>query len=228
MPKSTMLKIEKDTRSPEPNSDPTQEVGADGNDPQEASVWATPGGFPGATLFGPVDTGPGLAGPALAEMLERCEMLIGQTVASFRRQAGRGVVDADDLRQEARLQTIDLLRDYRPERNGNLEAYLRTKLRWRVANYLRAERRRGRAVPLDEETIRHPSAELQTSLHAGFENPRLAGALRRLSPRQRAVIARIYGQERATRQIAAELGVSPQAVTALRRRAEASLKRDLE
>lgn len=166
---------------------------------------------------------------SLEALLVRYEPLVLRLVASFRVQVRTGVVDEDDLRQEARTQMIGLLREYRPQLNGNLEAYLHTKLRWRVANYLRAERRRIRAaVPLDEDAIKHPAVELESHLNVGLAHPRLGNALRRLSPRQRAVIARFYGQEQTVRQIAGALGVTPQAVTALRRRAEAALRDALE
>ncbi|MCL5025951.1 MAG: sigma-70 family RNA polymerase sigma factor [Chloroflexi bacterium] len=165
----------------------------------------------------------------LEDLLSRYEPLVLRVAASFRVQVRAGVVDEDDLRQEARAQMIGLLREYQPRLNSNLEAYLHTKLRWRIANYLRAERRRNRlAVPLNEDTMQHPAVELETRLHAGLEHPRLGNALRRLSPRQRAVIARFYGHEQSVRQIAGALGVTPQAVTALRRRAEAALREELE
>ena len=52
----------------------------------------------------------------------------------------------------------------------------------------------------------------------------IARAIERLSPRQRAVIAGIYYREVKVRALAAELQVTPQAVTALHRRALAALR----
>jgi RNA polymerase sigma-70 factor (ECF subfamily) len=165
---------------------------------------------------------------SLDALLAQYEPVLLQIVASFRAQVRAGIADEDDLRQEARMQTYCLLRDFRPELNGNMEAYLRVKLRWRVANYLRAERRRRRLlVPLEEETLNHPTEEPAPTVWAGLDHPHLERALRGLSPRQRAVIARFYWQEQTVRQIAGALGVSPQAVTALRRRAEAALRETL-
>jgi RNA polymerase sigma factor (sigma-70 family) len=166
-------------------------------------------------------------GENLEVLLNRYEPVLRQIAASFRFQVrtGGGALDEDDLRQEARIYLIDLLRDFRPELNGNLEAYLRTKLRWRISNYLRSERRRRRLMdPLDLETVPHPTEEMRPRLPTGMDNPRLEAALHRLSPRQRAVIARFYWQERTVREIAREMKVTTQAVTALRRRAEMALR----
>jgi DNA-directed RNA polymerase specialized sigma24 family protein len=53
----------------------------------------------------------------------------------------------------------------------------------------------------------------------------LAHALGSLSPRQRAVITALYFKDRAVPEVSADLDVSPQAVTALHRRALLELRR---
>lgn len=159
---------------------------------------------------------------AIAELYRRFKPLLARTLRELR----LGPHEADDASQEIVRQFLELVREFSPERQVSFTTYIRSKLRWRIANYLRAERiRRGRMLPLldaNGKPIIEPSVEFQeptelSSLH-------LRRALARLSPKQRAVIARYYWQQRTTQQIARELGLTPPATTALRRRAEAALR----
>ena len=136
-------------------------------------------------------------------------------------------IDRADVEQEAALQTCNLIRAFDPARGVSLPVFVRSALSWRLANYLRAEARRVATVPLAAvhlEEIADTAADLGAG---GLANPRLQRAIGRLSPRQRAIIAGRYFRERTTRQLAEELGLTEQAITSTRRRAEAALRRDI-
>lgn len=101
-------------------------------------------------------------------------------------------------------------------------------LRRRMAQVARAaQRRSGRLRSLGPADEERAASELETGLDAQVGSPDLAGALRRLAPRERAVIARVYWQEMTAAEIAARDGVDPAAIRKLRRRAEAELRRML-
>ncbi len=162
---------------------------------------------------------------SLAVLCERYRPLIA-AVATRQRSLPPGV-DRSDVEQETAAALCELAREFEPDRGIPLGAYLKAKLGWRVWHYLRGERRRTGHLPLDAVDVEAiPDSVVETPT-PGVASPRVARALRRLSPRQRAVIAGIFWRERTEREIARELNVSHQAVTALRRRAEASLRKSL-
>ncbi len=165
-------------------------------------------------------------GPALRALCDRYWPLAAGVIAKMvsRRPAG---VDVADVEQEAAEQLCEMIRQFDPSRRVNLTTYLQKGLKWRVANYLRAEARRAAHLPLAAAPLHQLADEAADSPSLGLDNPRLGRALRRLSPRQRAVIAGFYWRERTTEELSAELGVTPQAVTGLRRRAEGALRREL-
>jgi len=135
-------------------------------------------------------------------------------------------VEKEDLQQEAALGLIELILGNLPI-HGALAPYLQQKLKWRLANYLRAERRRSGRLPIPQ---RLPGATKLSPVLAGpatLRGTRLRSLLRSLSPRQRTVLFQQHWQDLGTRQIARRLGISVQAVTALRRRAEESLRQSL-
>ncbi|MBI2940459.1 MAG: sigma-70 family RNA polymerase sigma factor [Chloroflexi bacterium] len=156
-------------------------------------------------------------------LYRRFRPLLEATVASFR----RGYAGHADLSQETARFFLELVRAFSAEREGNFATYLKARLHWHIARYLRAEdRRRGRECGLVDshgELLVEPAVPGPEPV--GIANPRLRRALARLSPRQRAIIAGFYWQDRETQEIACELGVTTQAVTAVRRRAEATLRR---
>ena len=163
---------------------------------------------------------------ALQDLCQLCRPVLTATVEGFARRARADGVDMEDLHQEAAEDLLELARGFDPTRGPAFGAYLRSNLRWRLANYLRAEERRmgpfekGVGVEvLDEIAAPQPAPPLA--------NPKLARALRHLSPRQRMVVAGIYWQERSVADVAHELGVTRQSVTALRRRAEKVLRDEM-
>ena len=141
-----------------------------------------------------------------------------------------GLVRADnDLRkellQEAWVAALELTPDFDASMGISFIDYLRSRLRWRLRTYLRDEWRRNRSsklMPL--ENARTGSRRFDP---AAMRAPDLRSAIRRLSPRQRSVIAARYVEGRRTTEIAASLGISRQAVTKLLRRAHQALREDL-
>ncbi len=164
-------------------------------------------------------------GESLETLCERYRPLIAATAARYRSLPPG--VERSDVEQEAARALCELALEYQPDRGTPLAAYLKSKLGWRVSHYLRNEKRRTGHLPLeavDVEAIPESVVEAPTP---GISSPRIARALRRLSPRQRAVIAGIFWRERTEVELASELQVSYQAVASLRRRAEASLRKQL-
>jgi RNA polymerase sigma factor (sigma-70 family) len=162
---------------------------------------------------------------SLAALCERYRPLIGAIVARYRSLPVG--VERSDVEQEAARALCELALEYEPARGIPLSAYLRAKLGWRVSHYLRQEKRRTGHLPLDSVDLEAVRESVVESPSPGIASPRIARAIGRLSPRQRAVIAGVFWRERTEKEIARELNVSHQTVTALRRRAEASLRKQL-
>ena len=169
--------------------------------------------------------GDGAAGAAL---LDRYGPLLAAAIARCSPRLPGGAVSEDDLRQEAHLHFFELLRAYRGDSAVSFGAYLKQKLRWRLANYVRAERRRQRGgEPLSTAHLDLVQDTLRAGLGGDLENPRLRSALRQLSPKRRAVLFRLHCQGQPVAEVATSLGVTPQAVMATRRRAEAQLRESM-
>ncbi len=144
--------------------------------------------------------------------------------------------EAEDARQEVQRLFLELLYEYDHRRNGNFEAYMCTMLKWRVHNFGRTSRR---IAPPDaahnqslsdeitaylaEQCLRKGKPTAEPAIHAELEI-----ALQALTPKQKTVLYAIYWQDRRVVDIAARMGVSPQAVRAIRQRAEKLLRRQLE
>jgi RNA polymerase sigma factor (sigma-70 family) len=163
---------------------------------------------------------------AMTRLLDRYRPLLISVARRSRRVLPVGV-ERGDVEQEASKCLCELVHAFDPTRGTPLGAYLKAKLGWRVAHYLRAEARRSGHRRLEDLDVEEIAGSVVEDPEPGVANPRVVRALRRLSPRQRAVIAGIFWRERTTRELAAELKVKPPAVTALRRRAERSLRDDL-
>ena len=140
------------------------------------------------------------------------------------------LIRADDelrreLRQEAWVAALELAPAFDRSMGVSFIDYLRSHLRWRLRTYLRVERRRNRSskvMPLERV-----SAGSRRFDPAAMREPDLRSAIRRLSPRQRSVIAARYVEGRRTTEIAASLGISRQSVAKLLRRAHQALREDL-
>jgi RNA polymerase sigma factor (sigma-70 family) len=144
---------------------------------------------------------------------------------------GRGGqrVDHAELRQEALTELVAVAREQHAGPSGDFAELAVARLKRRMAAVVRAERNRAfRIRPLDPDRDDRAAAEGDTRLSAQVESPTLARALRRLPPRERAVIARVYWQELTAAEIAEREGVDPPAVRKLRRQAEAALRRALQ
>ena len=141
-----------------------------------------------------------------------------------------GMVRADgDLRkellQEAWVVALELTPDFDDSKGISFTDYLRSRLRWRLRTYLREEWRRSHSSKsMLLENVRSGSGRFDPATVRG---PDLRSAIRRLSPRQRSVIAARYVEDRRTTEIAASLEISRQSVTKLLRRAHESLRQDL-
>jgi RNA polymerase sigma factor (sigma-70 family) len=135
-----------------------------------------------------------------------------------------GAIDRAELEQEAARALLELASSFDP-RDGDFRTYAIDHAHRRLARLLRAERRRrSRIFPLDGRDEARLAADPTTRFDAEVENPRLRRALRRLSPRLRALIARIYWDGRTTREIADEQGGSAEATRRMLNRAQARLR----
>lgn len=166
---------------------------------------------------------------ALEDLWECCVPIIESEI---RAQRGINRTDADDLAQEAALLLLDLVGSAAPPANPApdfAERFARS-LHWRIHSYLRRERRRHRReVPGEVEKLEQALAKRAAGAsQAGPSGRALQRAIAQLSPRQRAVIVGLYEREATVATLAAEEHVSPQAITALHRRALLSLRRLLD
>ena len=164
---------------------------------------------------------------AMEELLRRYMPLILKETRRFRHAENTDVcLSTEDVRQEAVLQLIQLVKEYSESSGACFGSYLKQKLRWRLHNYLRRERRRAlTTIGLDCPEVEQLASELDHVVEFDLDNPRLRSAFRRLSPRQRLVLAKMFWQDKTVREIAAELRVTPQAIGALHRRALRQLRK---
>jgi RNA polymerase sigma factor (sigma-70 family) len=137
-------------------------------------------------------------------------------------------VEPADVEQEATTQVCALIREYDASHGTSLPVYVGRLLKWRLVNYLRDEARRASHAPLEAARLEEIADETADMPEPCLVAPRLRRALRKLSPRQRAVIVGIYWRQRTARQVADELGLTKQAASGARRKAEEILRRELE
>jgi len=139
--------------------------------------------------------------------------------------------DPDDALQEVRLIFLELLRAYQSERNRNFDAYMTEMLRWRVHNRTRIPTHPAYHQSLsDEITARLAEQALaEHDLSDVFCNSAaVRWAMGFLTPKQRAVLAALYLQGRTAPELARHMRISPQAVRAIRARAETTLRQLLK
>ena len=115
---------------------------------------------------------------------------------------------------------LELVREYDPRSEVPFGLFFKERLRWRLHNLLRRERKRSLAlVRLDSPEVKWLAERLEQGAGIDFRNPRLAGAFKMLSPRQRLVLERLFWEEKSIREIASELRLTRQAVGGVKRRA---------
>jgi DNA-directed RNA polymerase specialized sigma24 family protein len=171
---------------------------------------------------------------ALAALVERFRPLLLSAAKQNRPFAPLPTVDDDDLRQQAALSLIELTLEYKAEL-GPVGSYLKNKLGWRLANYVRAERRRsGFGKPVAQKTMapralekKTPKVGLLGRRRPGLRGVSLQSALRQLTPRQRAIIYKHHWEDKTSVDVARELGITHQSASAMRRRAEEVLREEL-
>lgn len=167
------------------------------------------------------------------EAMETLLTLYAPLIAKQARQFGRfgstnPCVSNEDLKQEASLLLVQLVREFRVDSGVPFGSYLKQKLRWRLHNYLRRERTRVFATTdLDSPEVEQVAVELDLIPEVGLDNPRLRAAFRQLSPRQRTVLVKTFWEDKTTRKVADELGITVQAIGALQRRALRRLRENM-
>ncbi len=170
-------------------------------------------------------SGPDESGPEPAASIDQLAFGVDKAVditASLIRADGEL---KRELLQEAWVAALELAPEFDRSVGVSFIDYLRSRLRWRLRTYLREEWRRNRSsklMPL--ENVRAGSRRFDP---AAVSEPDLRSAIRRLSPRQRSVVAAKYVEGRRTVEIATSLGISRQSVAKLLRRAHESLREAL-
>lgn len=148
------------------------------------------------------------------------------------RHRGAGLVNpclsSEDLRQEASLMLIELVKEFKLGHGVPFGSYLKHKIRWRLHNY---RRRQQNQVLTNSDLDSSEGDQLATEpepLHTfSLDHPLLRSAFRQLSPRQRMVLIKTFWEDKSFGQTAIDLGVTPQAVGALQRRALRRLRQQL-
>ncbi len=162
---------------------------------------------------------------ALTTLWDQCAPIVGTTLRRFRPPSDSSL-GLDDLAQEAACFFLETLhRDDCPDGTALIQ-HLTRRLPVHLSSYLRAERRRlGRQILVDEPQIERALQRGRTTVHPGGPpGRRIARALQRLSPRQRAVIAGLYFAEKSREAVAEELGVRPNTVSQFHQQALATLR----
>ncbi|MGH2461657.1 MAG: sigma-70 family RNA polymerase sigma factor [Chloroflexota bacterium] len=157
---------------------------------------------------------------AVTRLWTVCEPLIAE---GLRRHPTSSVptLSASDVAQEAARIFLEAVHGDDVPSIASFIQFLASKLPYRLQSYVRAERRRlGRQViPGDALLERAVTLGRRHAESGGPPGRRIARAMERLSPRQRAVIAGLYFREDSLRGIADELGISYKAVSAVHGRA---------
>lgn len=162
---------------------------------------------------------------ALSALWDRCAPIVGHALRRYHPPAD-SPLDRSDVAQEAACFFLETLhRDDCPN-GAALVQRLFHQLPSHLSSYLRAERRRlGRQILADEPELEKALQRGRvTARPSGPPGRRIARALQRLSPRQRAVIAGIYFAERSRESIAEELGIRANTVSQFHQRALTTLR----
>lgn len=162
---------------------------------------------------------------ALSDLLDRYRPLLLGNVRKVGRYLEGNVLEREDLEQEATKIAAELIQEFDPQSTPHFGSFLKQKLRWRLINYLRRERSRmKRNVELDVDACDRLIQTLETKPSPEIANPRLRAAVKRLSPKQKSVLFKLYWQDRTADEVASEMGVTDVSVRALKRRAEERIR----
>jgi len=168
------------------------------------------------------------------DALERLARLYAPLIASEVGRCGRGAgradscLSAEDLRQEASVMLVQLVKEFSPGAGVAFGSYLKQKLRWRLHNYLRRGRARVVAsTGIDSPEVMQLADQMEQVQGFDLKNPHLRAAFRQLSPRQRTVLIKMFWEDKRVHEVARELGITSQAASALQRRALKSLRKNI-
>ncbi|HUX85732.1 MAG TPA: sigma-70 family RNA polymerase sigma factor [Chloroflexota bacterium] len=161
---------------------------------------------------------------ALSSLWDVCAPLV--TLAVRQNPVPPETLDRSDVAQRAAELFLRAVQGDEGGSAARLTDYLRRRLAHQVYSYLRSERRRlGHQVIAQQDEVERALTRRHRSPGSGGPPGRsLARALERLTPRQRAVIDGLYFSERNRQAIASELSVTAKSVTAIQRRALATLR----
>lgn len=152
--------------------------------------------------------------PLLAHAIRRVDV-------ALQRAGHAHIIELQDLWQEATCAFLALVQRYDPTRGVPFGGYVRTMLPWQLA---RLQDQQGRpVVRLPEGSDEQQAAVSDTHLDAALVRDVLAD----LPPRQAQILEALYLQGRDVAAIAADLGITPRAVYAARKRALTTLRRRL-
>ena len=127
---------------------------------------------------------------------------------------------ADDLAQDVLLLTIERLRRGEVRKPEDIGSFILGTSRMMAQSERRVARRREALAARFMDTV----VEIAPPAFAALDAPRVAACLRALAERDRLVVLLTFYAEREAPRIAADLGVSPGAIRAIRHRAMARLR----
>lgn len=163
---------------------------------------------------------------ARARLIEAYQPLVFKVVMGL----GLPAASVLDMIQEGTVGLIDAVERFEPARGFRFSTYAAYRIRGAVLNALRRER--GRAASLEDgegatwERWEDLAAEdALTAVEEGLLARQVAEEVRRLPPRERAVLEAFYFRPRGAAQAARELGVSVSHLYRLHQRALATLRR---
>jgi RNA polymerase sporulation-specific sigma factor len=163
---------------------------------------------------------------ARARLIEAYQPLVFKVVMGL----GLPAASVLDMIQEGTVGLIDAVERFEPARGFRFSTYAAYRIRGAVLNALRRER--GRAASLEDreglawERWEDLAAEdALTAVEEGLLARQVAEEVRRLPPRERAVLEAFYLRPRGAAQVARELGVSVSHLYRLHHRALATLRR---
>lgn len=141
-------------------------------------------------------------------------------VRLYGRRHLRNDAAGDDLAQDVLLLTIERLRAGEVRQPEEIGSFILGTSRMMAHSQRRVARRRGALAVRFMET----AVETAPSSMSTLDTPRVAACLRALAERDRLVVLLTFYAELEAPRIAADLGVSPGAVRAIRHRAMARLR----